>query len=282
MSVHAPSPTPPAASNAPGSTTTDLARARLSFGGLLHSEVVKLRSLRSTWVLVVVTVLFAAGGALLEALSYQYASDAAEPLPSSADASRGVLTAAIGSSQVVVAILAVLVVTAEYSSGAFQTTLVAAPRRLPVLAAKTVVVATTAVILALISSAVAYLVSGPLLAQVDLDADPASVLSTTAGGAFYLIVLSVFALLVGTIVRNTAAGVAAVLVTIVVLPVALALMPGRHDFTQYLLTTGALDISAAIGQPAVATGLAAPVAVTAAWLTVAAVAAVVTLGRRDV
>lgn len=281
MSVHAPSPTPPAASEDPGSTTTDLARTRLSPGGLLHAEVVKLRSLRSTWVLAVVAVLFAAGGALLEALSYQYAVDAGEPLPSSAGASRGVLTAAIGSSQVVVAVLAVLVITAEHSSGAIQTTFIATPRRLPVLVAKTVVVATTAVILALIASAVAYLASLPLLTQVDLDADPASMTTTVAGGAFYLAVVAVFALLVGTIVRNTAAGVVTVLATIVVLPVALALAPGRHDFTQYLLTTGALDISAAISQP-VATGLAAPLAVTAAWLTVAAVAAVVTLGRRDV
>ena len=254
----------------------------LGFGGLLRSEAVKLRSLRSSWWLAVMTVLISAGGGWLQALTFGWAESPTELGLTPIEATRAVLDTATQCGQLLVVILAVLTITAEYASGTIQPTMTTVPRRLPVLAAKIFVVASAAAVLGSVSSITAYLLSWPVLDRIELGVAPGVVLTTAVGGVVYLVVMAVFALLVGTIVRTTAVGVVAVLTVILVLPVALAFAPGDVDLNQYTLPSGAQVMAALIADPGSATGVGVAVAVTVGWLAVAAGGAVAVLSRRDV
>lgn len=95
---------------------------------LIRSELRKLATVRSTWAFVVATVLlsalFVASGVLFSA-------------PRSAADIRDAFANASGAS-VVVLVLGIVGITSEYAHGTISTTLLAAPRRTPVLLAKTV------------------------------------------------------------------------------------------------------------------------------------------------
>lgn len=255
--------------------------AGLSAGGLLASEVVKLLSLRSTWWLALIALLAAAGSGWLEAYVFSQPESVADLGLTPLTATRSVLEAGTQSAQLVLAILAVVVITGEYTSGTIQPTMTAVPRRLPVLAAKTVVVAAASVVSALVCSALAYAASWPLLDGAGLSVPPVSMGSTATAAALYGVLISVFALLVGTVARNTAVGVVAVLGVLMVLPIALALVPGDANLGQFSLTYGAQVISSSIDGRTGA-GLGSAAAVTSVWLASASAAAVAVLVRRDV
>ena len=143
-------------------------------------------------------------------------------------------------SQAVVAILAVLAITGEYSSGMIRTTLTAMPRRMTVLAAKAVVVTG----LALAAGAVgvlASLLAGRLILPghgftrahgyppLSLDGGPD--LRAAAGSVLYLALIALLALGVATAVRDAAVSIGLVLGLLYLFPViASALNPhwSRH------------------------------------------------------
>ena len=268
----------PAAPDGPADIQ-DRPSARLRVGGLLASEAVKLRSLRSTWWLAVAATLVAAGGGWLQAYAFSAPESVSDLGLTPLSASRSVVETGAQSGQLVIAVLAVLVMTSEYASGTIHPTLTAVPRRLPVLGAKTAVVAVVAAVAGLLCSAVAYGVSWPMLDRAGLSVPPVAMASTAAAGAAYAVVVSVFALLVGVIVRSTAGAVVVVLGVVMVLPVALALVPGEANLGQLALTYGAQVISSAVHGPTAGLGVA--VAVTLAWLTAGLAGGVATLVRRD-
>src|SRR5690606_22319774 len=141
---------------------------RLTFPGVMRGEWIKLLSLRSTWwvlgVSVAVMILFAFGQAMsLESM---------EAAPETA----GVLTAIHGAEivsggyplgAVAIAVLGVLLMTGEYSTGMIRSTLSAVPTRLPVLAAKALALVTLTVIVSAVGLALSYVVTMPLLSTYD-------------------------------------------------------------------------------------------------------------------
>jgi hypothetical protein len=110
----------------------------------LHAEWVKLRTVRSTtWSLLVlasVSVLFTA-----LATSESHTEGGSPGHPGDNDIVLDSL-AGIWFGQIAVAVLAVLAITSEYSTRSIRTTFAANPRRRVVLAAKTAVVATIALV----------------------------------------------------------------------------------------------------------------------------------------
>jgi len=107
--------------------------ARLTFARILRSEWIKLTSLRSTyWSLALIAVLGIGFSLLLVSFTSGFV-DNAEPDPN------GVLTTTtvgVGFGQLIAAVLGVLVISGEYSTGMIRSTLAAVPSRLPVLVAK--------------------------------------------------------------------------------------------------------------------------------------------------
>jgi len=121
-------------------------------------------------------------------------------------------------------VIGALFITAEYRRGLIRTTLVASPRRGRVLAAKAVVLGCVVFVLSLAASAFTMWFVDRLRRNNGTYITPASSLTeirVLVGTAAVLAVSSVFAIAVGTIVRRSAAAVAAV-IAVIVLPYILA------------------------------------------------------------
>jgi ABC-2 type transport system permease protein len=134
----------------------------------------------------------------------------------------------IQAGQAVVALLAVLAITSEYSTGMIRTTFTATPRRLAVLAAK------AAVLTALVLPAAIISVAGCLLAGREmlpgrgfttargfalLSLAHGATLRAAVGSVLYLVLIGLLALGVATIVRDSAAGTGAVLGLLYLAPI---------------------------------------------------------------
>jgi ABC-2 type transport system permease protein len=193
----------------------------LSFRGLLVSEWIKLTSLRSTmWCYGIILALNLGLGLLLAA---SYRPQGASP----AAVDQGVwiqsATIAIAFSQLVVAVLGALVITGEYGTGMIRSTLTAVPRRIPALLSKAVVFGAVTFIVSLVSIVGVALLAAPILSGKGLDLDLADGRAWVAlfGGVGFLTLIGLIALFLGTIVRNSAAGISAALGLIFVLPIVL-------------------------------------------------------------
>ncbi|MGI5184983.1 hypothetical protein ACQEVZ_52900 [Dactylosporangium sp. CA-152071] len=183
--------------------------------------------------------------------------------------------------QAVVAILAVLAVGGEYSTGMIHGTLAAMPRRTGVLAAKAVVVTAVIAPAAAVAVAVSALTGRHFLPA---DASWPSVLRATGGSVLYLMLIGLLALGVATVVRNAAAAVGVVLALLFLFPILAAAAPDptweRHLLQVGPMTAG-LAVQATTGLDKLPIGPWAGLAVTAAWAVGALLAAVIALEARD-
>jgi ABC-2 type transport system permease protein len=139
--------------------------------------------------------------------------------------------------QAVIAVLAVMMVTTEYSNGMIRLTLAAVPRRLVVLAAKATVVGQVAAVAGLLA-VVASLVAGRLL-MPGHGFTPAHGYEVAAlavgstwraglGSVAYLVLIGWLALGIAFAVRDSAASVGSVLGLVYLFPVIASLIPDHH------------------------------------------------------
>jgi ABC-2 type transport system permease protein len=192
--------------------------SRLSFGGVLNSEWIKLRSLRSTlWCYLILFVLTVGIGLLVAANQ-----NSGAPMSTDQQNNLAVLTSTVGVNlgQLVIAVLGALVITGEYGTGMIRSTLTAVPKRLPALYAKAIIFGVSTFIVAIVSMGVTALVTAPLLSNAGIHADlgDSRVFLPILGGAVYLALLGILSLALGTIIRSSAGGIAASLGFILVVP----------------------------------------------------------------
>lgn len=272
---------------------------RVTFPRVLQSEFIKFWSLRSTAWTVGATV------AVMAAVSYLAvfftAREAYDPSTKPEDAALlvavlhdpSVILAGTELAKVVVAVLGVLVVTGEYSTGMIRSTLTAVPRRLPALWAKALVLAGVTALTAAVAEALSWLVTLPTLGahQATLDLGAPESRRILVGGVLYLVAVALLAFAVGAIIRVSAGALATVLGLLLVVEVLFRTIPGDffRTVSPFLPATAGHQLlvpQASIDQArAVAT---APVldpwvgfGVMSAWVAVLLVVAAVLLRRRD-
>lgn len=195
---------------------------------IVGSELLKIRSVRSTiWTLIAAVgfnIALAAGSALF--IAGRLSPDQRGTI----DAVRLSL-AGLHLSQIAFAVLGVLVISTEYTTGTIRTTLAAVPQRRTVLAAKATVVAVIALIVGIASSFAAYLTFQALLPDGDSMrsslADP-GVARAVTGGGLYVAVLGLLGVGLGAAMRSSAGAISTVLGLLFVPPILLTLMP--HDW----------------------------------------------------
>lgn len=217
--------------------TTTFAHARvkhLSFAGIAKSEWIKLFSLRSTYISLLAVLTISPGIALL--LSFPLRGEEMAPEAKTAIAA----TAALLLTQLLIAVQGVTVTAGEYSTGQIKTTLTSAPWRVRVLAAKTAAFAVFAFLLGLVSTGLAAIAS-LLVLGLDLRVVSGDLLLTIVGAAGYLTVLGVLALLLGSLVRSTAGGVALSIGLLLIAPLVLSTIPAEwvSDLLPYLPSNAA-------------------------------------------
>jgi hypothetical protein len=208
---------------------------------VLASEWTKIRSVRSTyWTLLAAAVLTIGLSAIICAvIAAQYAgmkaADRATIDPATLSTSGGVLA------QLAIAVLGVLVITSEYTTGMIRTTLSAVPQRVHVLFAKAVVF--TAVTLAVVAPAsfIAFFVGQAILSTKDIGVGigAPNALRTVVGTALYLAILGLLSLGIGALIRKTAGAITAVVGMLFVLPTLSSLLPSSLDVIGKFLPSNA-------------------------------------------
>lgn len=201
------------------------------FAGVLRSEFLKLRSVRSTfWTLTIAVVSNIGLGALTAAILAGRLSAAEK---ATADGVRLAL-AGIHLSQIAFGVLGVLVITSEYGTGMIRATLAAVPQRRTVLAAKAIVFTVTALVIGTASSFGAYFAFQAALPAGDSLksslADP-GVLRAVAGGGLYLAMLGLLGLGLGAVIRVSAGAIATLFGLLFVPPILLAILPHTWQTT---------------------------------------------------
>jgi ABC-2 type transport system permease protein len=273
---------------------------RLTFGGTLRSEWIKLFSLRSTiWcygIVIVITVLF--GILLAQTASGSPVTSGGEgAMTAEMQQSTAVMVSTLGIafSQLVAAVLGVLVMSGEYGTGMIRSTFTAVPKRLPALFAKAIVFGAVTFVVGLIAIFATAAITAPMLpaSGVTPDFGDADYLLALVGGALYLALIGVLSLAIGAIVRNSAGGIAASLGLVLVLPPVLGIivsitqaewasnlgtfLPDSAGGRLYAYATEASVTDGFITLDALQGGL-----VMLAWVAVMLVVASMLLKRRDV
>ena len=198
----------------------------------LHAEWTKLRTLASTgWLLLATAVLTIAVSAAVDAAA-TCSARGCQP-----DSAKLTLTG-VQAGQAIVAVLAILAISNEYSTAMIRVTLTAMPRRLTMLAAKAALVAG----LVLAAAAVAVLASvlaGRLIlpghgftaahgypAPLSLGTGP--VLRAACGSVLYLTLIALLSLGVATAVRESAVAIGLILGLLYVFPVVTSVIANQH------------------------------------------------------
>jgi ABC-2 type transport system permease protein len=208
-----------------------------TFGDVLRSEWTKLRSVRSTfWALTVTVVLGIALGAVISAAAaHSYARSSVSGKlswdPTNISLSGMVLA------QLAIAVLGVLCISSEYSSGMIRTSLTAVPKRGRVLAAKSLVFAAVTFVVGEVTCFTAFFVGQALISGHAPHAalgDP-GVARAVAGAGLYLAALAVLSVAAGTLLRHPAAAIACMMGVLFVLPGIAQALPDswRNPVTEF-------------------------------------------------
>ncbi|MEU9023992.1 ABC transporter permease [Actinomadura sp. NPDC048394] len=201
------------------------------FINVLRAEMCKLRTVRSTYWVLLVAFASNIGFAVLTATVL------APRLGTGERARVDVVQLALAGlhlSQVAFGVLGALVITGEYGNGMIRTTLAAVPRRRAVLAAKALVFAGVTLVASTVSTFAAYLVFQATLPAHTLTrtslTDP-GVTRAVAGGGLYLTALGLLGLGLGAVLRSSAGAIATLFGLLFIPPLLLNLLPGSWKDT---------------------------------------------------
>lgn len=201
-----------------------LGSRKVSYRSVAVSEWIKLSSLRSTWWTVSLIVLSIIGMGAVGAVG-NLVGDAADP--SVSDVTGGSLSG-VSVALLAVAVLGTVTVTGEYATGVIGPTLVAVPRRLPLVWAKASVAGVLTFVVSLLSVGVALVVAKLIMSTGDrpLSLTDLVALRSLAGSALYLALTAAIGSGFGWLLRSTAGGIA-VLVAFLYIPGPLAMLLPR-------------------------------------------------------
>jgi ABC-2 type transport system permease protein len=212
--------------------------AHVRFRSVLASEWIKIVSVQSTvWTLVVTVVVGVGLGAIVT--SAQAARFSARTLAAQQafDPTRSSLSGTLFA-QLAIGVLAVLIVSAEYSTGTVRATFAAVPRRPEVLAAKALVFSVITFVVGEAVSFAAFLIGQGILSGHTPTASlsDSSALRAVLGAGLYLVVLGLFALGLAAIIHHTSASISAFVGTLFVLPIIAAVLPSSFsdDVSRFL------------------------------------------------
>lgn len=217
-------------------------QAKQTFFSVFRSEWSKLASLRSTWITAAIASLITIGISVL--IMAQYSG-----MKGYADKAANYLTVGSSFGQIAVAVLGALLITGEYSSGQIRSSLAAVPRRGRLFAAKAVVVTIFSALLGLVTVALTYLLSLPILGNKAGSLSNPEYLGFFWGTAMAFAIIGLMAMSFGYILRSTAGSISLVVVLLFVLLIPLGLAASKWDWVRYITEVLPSSSAAAVADP---------------------------------
>ena len=194
---------------------------------VIRSEWTKLWSLRSTrWSLLLAFIAQAGLGplaALITMSRWSHLSLADRLTISPIDRS----LAGWHLAQLAIAVLGVMTMTGEYATGMIRSSLMAAPKRLPVLWAKLIVFSTVTFVLMLVAAFIGFLGSQAIFTEhhVNVGLTAPHAFQALIGAVLVTTVTGALCVALGTIVRATAGGISLFVGVFFVLPILIEILP---------------------------------------------------------
>jgi ABC-2 type transport system permease protein len=225
------------------------ARPRAGFGHLLIAEWTKIRSVRSTlWSLAIFVVLSLGLCALFSWLTVHQIQTGHAVRRDAAiltDPVAFILGTGLSFGQLAICVLGVLTITTEYSTGVIRASLLAVPRRIPMLIAKALVFAALVFVVTEVAMFASFFIGKPLLHPITtVSLSQPGVTRAVIGAGLYLTVLGLFALSIGLLIRHTAGAIAIVIALVLVVPPLLSLLDnydwGHHIHAWFPTVAGGL------------------------------------------
>lgn len=227
----------------------------VTFAGVLRSEWIKLRSLMSTRILLLLTLVAIIGvGALAVLIRYSFlesmlrtAREQGQTLtpemmestfpPGSGFDLYNLPNAGLQIGILVLGSLAVLFMSSEYATGMIRSTMNAVPRRTPAFVAKAIILAVISYVITTAAAVATFLIAMPVFQGLgfDLDWSTDGVLYSVFTGGLYVAGVALIGLSLGTLLRNSAGGITVLVALFFVLSIAASFMtfiPG--DFWKYV------------------------------------------------
>ena len=199
---------------------------------VLRSEWAKFWSLRSTWITLGISLLLLVALGLVGAAHYSpnlARQQTGHHLISAGGNAVAIALAGVTLAQLAIGVLGVLFCAGEYSTGMIRSTLVAVPRRLPVLWSKAVIFAVVTLVLATAGAIASFLVGEHFLAgqKIALTLSSTGVIRSLVGAGAYLALVAVMGVALGGLLRSVAGGIATLIGGLLLLPVVADLLPGN-------------------------------------------------------
>jgi ABC-2 type transport system permease protein len=194
---------------------------RVTFAGALRSEFTKIRSVRSTYWTLLAMIVVTVGIAALTGYGATRGHHGPDFDPTMES------LGGLYFSQLIIAVLGVLVISAEYSTKMISTTLTALPRRGMLIAAKAVVFGAVTLVASLITTFAAFFVGQAIMSSHHLSTTlgQPGVLRAVIGGALFLTAVGLLAFGLGLLLRHSAGAISASVVLLFVLSIVVNFLP---------------------------------------------------------
>ncbi len=221
----------------------------VTFPRVLKSEWIKLRSIRSIVITLLASAVVVVGIGLLAA-----AVQTGNITPSGGGPRRGqgfgtdptgISLAGVQLAQLIVAIVGVLLVSSEYSTGSIRGTLSAVPRRWPVLLSKVAVLGVVTFVVELAAVVIAFFTGQAVLGSKGVSIGAPGVIAAVIGAAVFLTATALIGVALGFLLRSTASGIAVTVVAFFLLPGILGLFSTRiqDDIRPYLPSSAGTSLT---------------------------------------
>ncbi|PPG42056.1 ABC transporter permease subunit [Pseudoclavibacter sp. RFBA6] len=262
------------------------------FRHVLESELIKLTSLRSTALLAAALLVLGLGVSVLFAVTLESGGvPSAHSVAFSLDA---ITLGTVLFGQIIAGVLGVLAISAEYSSGTIQPTLIAVPRRSPIIVAKALVLFPAVTVTAFIALLGSWAATYPIYAGYGIQTEltEPGFFFAIVGGAVYVGLCAVFGVGVGALLRSAAGGAIVVFCTTLLAPILTSVLPTSElvrTIRLYMLSHAG-DSMVRIGDPTMGFADASSQYLSPAggwitatvWALAALLAGLVAIRRRDV
>jgi ABC-2 type transport system permease protein len=220
--------------------------AHVSQAKVVHSEWTKFRTQPSAAWSLLTAVAFIVGFGVLYSL-VRVTRPPRTPADMASFDPTAIGLAGVQLAQIAVGVLGVLLVTSEYAAGMIRTSMVAVPRRLPVLWAKAAVLTLTAPLLFVPATFATFVVSQSVLSreQLGTSLNHPGVTRAVPGSALYLTAVGLLGLGLGALLRNTAGATASLFGVLFGLQIVVGFLPASvaDKISRYLPTPAGVAVA---------------------------------------
>ena len=200
------------------------------FTDLMRSEWTKFKTLRSTWwsLGTMIAVSLGSSIAITSAFTSSYNTLSASDKAQFQNDTIGLLLQPSEQfGQLAITVLGVLLIASEFSTGMIRSSVLAAPRRTPVLAAKAAVLAAAVFVLAEVTAWANFFVGSAIVSKhATVTLSTPGTLRAILGFGVVMALTSLIALALGALMRHNAAAISVALGTNLVVPGLLGIIPG--------------------------------------------------------